>query len=300
MNNFHTPVLLKEVIEYLEVQLGKKYIDATMGGGGHGFEILKLGGKVLGIDCDQEAIDYVKEKLKDQSSKIKANKDLILVKGNFRDIDEIARLNGFEKVSGILFDLGVSSYQLETPGRGFSFQKEGPLDMRMDKDLGVRAADLINALSKKELYELFTKMGEERNAWAISSSIVRARRVKKIETTRELASIIEKIGGATSAFAKASADKRVFQALRIAVNDELSSLQEALLKTIDLLDKNGRIAVISFHSLEDRIVKDSFKKFQKQGLGTILTKKPIIAGNSEVQGNIRARSAKLRVFSARG
>ncbi|MDO8461152.1 MAG: 16S rRNA (cytosine(1402)-N(4))-methyltransferase RsmH [bacterium] len=300
MNNFHTPVLLKEVIEYLEVQRGKKYIDATMGGGGHAVEILERGGRVLGIDCDQEAIDYAGEKLKVKSSKLKVNKDLVLAKGNFRDIDKIARLNGFEKVSGILFDLGVSSYQLETSERGFSFQKEGPLDMRMDKDLGVRAADLINALSKKELYELFTKMGEERFARPISNNIIRARRVKKIETTRELASIIEKIGGATSAFAKASADKRVFQALRIAVNDELNNLQEALPKAINLLGDKGRIAVISFHSLEDRIVKDSFKRFQKQGKGTILTKKPVIAGNSEVQSNIRARSAKLRVFSARG
>jgi len=304
MNNFHTPVLLKEVIEYLEVLPGKKYIDATMGGGGHGFEILKLGGIVLGIDVDQEAISYIVRRWKVESRRWNINEDnLILVRGNFRDIDKIARLHDFGKVSGILFDLGVSSYQLETPWRGFSFQREGPLDMRMDPSASsgqATAADLINGLNKGELYELFTKLGEERFARPISNNIIRARRVKKIETTMDLSHIIQeacrKKGG------KINPATLVFQALRIAVNDELHNLQEALPKAMNLLEKSlpagrqGKIAVISFHSLEDRIVKDSFKEFQEQELGTILTKKPVIAGSSEVQSNIRARSAKLRVF----
>ena len=230
-----------------------------------------------------------------------------MVKGNFRDIDKIAYENGFDhvkrgygKISGIIFDLGVSGHQLESIDRGFSFQKEGPLDMRMDQDLGVSAADLIKILKKGELYELFTKLGEESRAREFSSSIVRARRIKPIETTRDLALVIERsLGmkhGATSAKASASADKRIFQALRIAVNDELNSLKEALPKAVDLLKRYGRLLVISFHSLEDRIVKNLFLEFESKGKGEILTKKPIMPGLLEIEKNWRARSAKLRVF----
>lgn len=303
MNNFHTPVLLKEVNEYLKVEKGKKYIDATIGGGGHASEIIKRGGIVLGIDCDQEAIDYIKSNF--QFSIF--NYQLKLVRGNFREIDRIARLNNFEKVAGILFDLGMSSHQVDEAVRGFSFQKEGPLDMRMDSsppDGGslqtVTARDLVNGLTKGELYELFTKLGEEGMAWSVSEHIVRTRRIKPIETTRELALIIESaVGmrkGAKSANARASADKKVFQALRIAVNDELSSLKEALSKGVKLLEKNGRLLVISFHSLEDRIVKQTFTKFGRNGLGKILTKKPITSSIEETNKNMRARSSKLRVF----
>ena len=295
MNNFHTPVLLKEVIGFLQVKKGKKYIDATLGGSGHTGEILSSGGRVLGIDVDQEALDYVKNT---QELWIK-NQELILAKGNFRNLDNIARLNKFDKVSGILFDFGVSSFQIESGKRGFSFSKGGPLDMRMDKDLSVTARDLINILPKGELYEIFTKLGEEHNARAISNSIVGARRINPIETTGDLSGIIQQaygIKGEVTDFTRAKLNKRVFQALRIAVNDELDSIKEALPKSLELLESGGRMAVISFHSLEDRIVKQSFAGFEKDDMGRIITKKPICPDLEEQNSNPRSRSAKLRVF----
>lgn len=290
MSNFHKSVLLKEVIEGLRVEKDKKYIDATLGGGGHTGEILRLGGEVLGIDADQEAIEYVEKKFKFQISNFK----LRLARENFRDIDKIARLNnlpagrqGFEKVAGIIFDLGVSSHQIDSPARGFSFQNEGPLDMRMDQELEVRALDLIKILTKGELYEIFTKFGEESRAWAISDAIVRARSIKPIETTRDLAKIV---------FTKARQSKKVFQALRIVVNDELNAIMEALPKALELLERNGRLCVIAFHSLEDRIVKRKFIEFEEKNMGRIITKKPIVPDAYELTRNKRARSAKLRIF----
>jgi 16S rRNA (cytosine1402-N4)-methyltransferase len=285
--DYHTSVLLHETIEWVNVQAGKLYIDATLGGGGHTAEILSLGGKVLGIDQDQEALDFVRKKFG-------TNEKLVLAKGNFKDIDSLARDNGFKSLSGIIFDLGVSSHQFDQAERGFSFQKEGPLDMRMDTDFKVKAADLIHILTKGELYELFTKLGEEWAARPIITSIIRARQVKKIETTTELAEIINKavpyrqkgINPAT----------RVFQALRIAVNDELNNLIEALPKARDVLENNGRVVVITFHSLEDRIVKHQFREWAEQGLGEVLTKKPVIPSDEEIENNKRSRSAKLRVF----
>ncbi|RJQ37950.1 16S rRNA (cytosine(1402)-N(4))-methyltransferase RsmH [Candidatus Microgenomates bacterium] len=294
MNNYHIPVLLKEVLDFLNIQDGQKYIDATLGGGGHSFEILKRGGRLLAIDVDQEAVDYVQENLKSQISNLKnIGKNLVLVRGNFKDIDKIAHLNGFDKVSGIVFDLGVSSHQLESKERGFSFLNDAPLDMRMDKDLGVRALDLINILTKGELYELFIKLGEEYNARAISDAILSARRIRPIETTGELAKIIASVSGK---FSKIHPATKVFQALRIAVNDELNSLREALPKALELLEKNGLLLIISFHSLEDRIVKNEFIKFEKEGFGEILTKKPIVPSLEEINRNRRSRSSKLRVI----
>ncbi|MEK7533701.1 MAG: 16S rRNA (cytosine(1402)-N(4))-methyltransferase RsmH [Patescibacteria group bacterium] len=308
MNSFHESVLLKEIIENLGVEEGKRYIDATLGGGGHAVEILKRGGVVLGIDCDREAIEHIKKILREKDIKILSEKkdkalnilvsqypNITLVKGNFRDIDKIAHSHGFEKVAGIIFDLGVSSYQLETAERGFSFQKEGPLDMRMDQDLGISAADLIKILTKGELYELFSKLGEESNARNVSEHIVRARRVKPIETTQELVEIIGEVKPPWR-FSSIHPATKIFQALRIAVNDELNALKEALPKGVKLLAQNGRLLVISFQSLEDRIVKQSFIKFSKNGLGKIITKKPIVPNAEEINKNIRARSAKLRVF----
>src|SRR3989338_69188 len=235
MNNFHVSVLLKEAIDYLNVEKNNKYIDATLGGSGHSFEILKHGGIVLGIDADSDAIKFVSRRWKIESRKWNIDEEnLKIVQGNFRDIDEIARLNNFENVDGIIFDLGVSSYQIDTKDRGFSFQKTGPLDMRMDKNLSVKAADLINILTKGELYELFTKLGEEHSALAISDNIVRARRVKPIKTTEDLVSVIaQALGfekGRISDKMKSKIASKVFQALRIAVNDELNSLREALPK----------------------------------------------------------------------
>ncbi|MCL5113679.1 MAG: 16S rRNA (cytosine(1402)-N(4))-methyltransferase RsmH [Patescibacteria group bacterium] len=299
MNNYHVPVLLREVIDFLQVKKGKKYIDATIGGGGHSLEILKRGGKVLGIDCDQEAIDYVNN----QRLKNKDWEELTLIFGNFKDIDKIALLKGFDKVTGIIFDLGVSSYQLEKAQRGFSFQKAGPLDMRMDASGAsgkVKAADLVNALTKGELYALFSKLGEERRASAISSAIVRARGIKPIESTRELAEVVQSAYGQkldqTSAFERQLINKRIFQALRIAVNDELNNLRQALPKAIDLLEKNGRLLVISFHSLEDKIVKQSFIEFDRLNKGKIITKKPIGPSKDEMKKNRKSKSSKLRVF----
>ena len=295
MNNFHTPVLLKEVIDLLQVKTGKRYIDATLGGGGHTKEILSRGGKVLGIDVDEEALEYVR---KNQQSRIK-NQELVLAKGNFRNIEEIARLNNFNKVSGIIFDLGVSSYQLENGKRGFSFLKGGPLDMRMDADLGVKASDLLNILSKGELYEIFIKLGEEHRARAISDGIIVARRVAPIQTTGDLSGVIQEalgIKGEITDFTRANISKRVFQALRIVVNDELENIRIGLPKTLDLLESGARVGVISFHSLEDRIVKQSFIDFEKRNMGKIITKKPIIAGKEEMKSNSKSRSAKLRFF----
>ena len=187
-------MLLKEIIENLRVEKGKKYIDATIGGAGHAVEILKSGGIVLGIDCDQEAIEYVRGTWKIENRRWKINEDnLSLVRGNFRDIDKIAYANGFDKVAGIVFDLGVSSHQLDEGERGFSFLREGPLDMRMDQDLSICAKDLINVLTKGELYELFSKLGEENNAREVSRHIISARRIKPIKTTQDLVKIIKEV-----------------------------------------------------------------------------------------------------------
>jgi len=295
MNDFHKPVLLQEVIDFLRVKRGSKYIDATLGGGGHSKKILEQGGIVLGIDQDEDAIQFVKKNFKFEILNFK----LVLVKGNFKNIDEIAHLKGFDKVSGILFDLGVSSFQLENPERGFSYQREGPLDMRMDKKLKVQAADLLNILTKGELDELFFKLGEENNARIISDGIVRARGIKPIRTTEDLVSVIqESLGkkGRTSAFDRSKVAKRIFQALRIAVNDELNNLKEALPGAYTLLDRRGRLVVISFHSLEDRIVKNTFKEFESKNMGKIITKKPIVPSFLEIEKNSRSKSAKLRAF----
>lgn len=294
MNTYHTSVLLNETIDLLNVEPGKRYIDGTLGGGGHTFEILDRGGIVLSLDFDNDALAYVSEKVKSQNSKVKIGENLFLARGNFKNIDKLAKENGIEAVDGVLFDLGVSSHHFDTPERGFSVQKEGPLDMRMDQDLGVKAADLLNILTKGELYELFTKFGEERFAYAISNSIVRSRQVKRIETTTDLVGIINRV--VPKGRENINPATRVFQALRIAVNDELNNLTEALPKALALLKSNGRVAVISFHSLEDRIVKNTFKEWEEKELGTIITKKPIVPTESEIQMNTRSRSSKLRVF----
>jgi 16S rRNA (cytosine1402-N4)-methyltransferase len=294
MSNYHTSVLLNETIKYLQVKPEGKYIDATLGGGGHTELILERGGRVLGLDVDQEALDYVEEKIKSQKSKVKNKEDLILTKGNFRNIDEIVRVNGFGPISGILFDLGVSGHQLETTERGFSFVHNAPLDMRMDRDLSVSAMDLLKVLTKGELYELFTKFGEERFAKRIASYIVESRRIKPVETTAELDVIVKKCVPYRDN--KTNPSTRIFQALRIAVNDELGSLSEALPKAVNLLEQNGRIVVITFHSLEDRIVKHMFVDWERQGCGIIITRKPVLPSEAEIISNPKSRSAKMRVF----
>jgi 16S rRNA (cytosine1402-N4)-methyltransferase len=292
MSDYHTSVLLQETIDQLQIKPGAKYIDGTLGGGGHTTEILKHGGKVLGMDVDEEALEFVKKELQIKNYELRDN--LQLVKGNFKDIETIARENGFDKVSGILLDLGISGHHVDTAQRGFSFQKDGPLDMRMDKTLQVSATDLVNGLTRQELIDLFTRYGEEPFAKSIANHIVEKRRAKRIETTTELSDIVRK----AVPFSKKGINPatRVFQALRIAVNDELNSLITVLPKAVTLLENRGRVAIITFHSLEDRIVKRTFIEFEEKGLGTIITKKPIVPTDAELGENSRSRSSKLRVF----
>lgn len=303
MFNFHTPVLLDEAIEYLNIKREKKYIDATIGGAGQAVEIVKRGGILLGIDCDPKAIAFAEKKLASIYDLRFTNYEL--VQGNFRDIDKIAHKHGFDKVSGILFDLGMSSWQIEESKKGFSFQKDELLDMRADPSLLVTAADLVNGLTTKELYELFQKFGEEKFSRRIADVIVRTRRIKRIETTKQLSELITRVY--SRSFAQNSRKfanrihpaTRVFQALRIAVNDELNNLRQALPKAVELLEPGGRLVVISFHSLEDRIVKRSMQMMANDGESNanrlqILTKKPVRPKIEEIEKNKRARSAKMR------
>lgn len=283
---FHKSVLLHKTLDFLNPKSGDLFIDATAGGGGHTFELLRRGARVLAIDRDQEAIEQIR-------SKREIDGHLTLVKGNFANIGQIARANGFEKVNGILFDLGVSSYQLDTPERGFSFQKEGPLDMRMDPDLNLRAGEIVNRFERRRLYEIFKTFGQEKFSRAISKAICSARQIKPIETTAELAQIIKYAvpRGVGKNKRKVHPATKAFQALRIVVNSELLNLEEALVQTQELLKIDGRLVIISFHSLEDEIVKRFFKQNKNFN---ILTKKPIGPEEIEINQNPRARSAKLR------
>ena len=294
MNQFHKSVLLKEVVEFLNIKPGCLYIDATAGGGGHTFEILRRGGKVLAIDRDPEAIEHINNRVKSLESKVKSQ-NLTLVNGNFAKIAEIAKDQQFEKVDGIIFDLGVSSHQLEKAERGFSFQIEGPLDMRMDPKITITASDIINNFEKRRLYEIFKTYGQEKLSWCIASAICSARQIKPVTTTGQLAQIIEKASGGVyrrRARKRISPATKAFQALRIVVNSELLNLEETLPQTVKILKRGGRLAIISFHSLEDQIVKRFFKNERRL---VVLTPKPIGPGREEIQKNPRARSARLRV-----
>jgi len=303
MEGYHRPVLLKEVLGALNIR-DAWYLDCTLGDGGHSIEIIRRGGKVVGIDVDPQALGRVRKRFEEEGidkSKFK------LIQGNFRDIKNLLQTDiPDQKFAGAIFDLGVSSLQLETPQRGFSFTRLGPLDMRMDPDLEVRALDLLNAGRRKELNELFYRLGEEKYSKRLADALVSAREVrgkgkgvreKRIESTRDLAELVENVYRRVGIRQwRIHPATRVFQALRIAVNDELNALQEGLNQVIDLIQKNGRIVVLNFHSLEDRIVKNTFREWQEQGLGSVLTDKPIIPSADEIKSNPRARSAKLRVF----
>ncbi len=286
METVHIPVLLKEVLEHLDIEEGRKYIDATLGGGGHTEAIAQKGGIVLAIDQDEKAVRAAEEKLK-------GNKHIVIRKGNFSDIKAIAAPD-FTAVNGILFDLGLSSDQLEQSGRGFSFLKDEALDMRMDTSQAVTAANIVNTWSEEELYELFTKVGEEEFSRPIIDVLVRSRKGKPLTSSKELAELIAGVKPRIKGIHPAT---KVFMALRIAVNDELGSLKKGLASAKDLLLPQGKIAVISFHSLEDRIVKNTFREWEETGLGKVETKKPIIGSEEEIKQNKRARSAKLRVFT---
>ena len=288
---YHTSALLQEVIEFLDPKPDKKFIDATIGGGGHTLEILKRGGKVLGIDRDPDAIEHVKKEVHSSQFTVHSSGDLVLVQENFNRIGQIAKEKGFEKVNGILFDLGVSSHQLEAAERGFSFEKNGPLDMRMDPNLTVRAFDLVNNFDQRRLNEIFKTYSQEKLSWSIAGAICSARQIKPIETTDELAEIIKEVYRRFRKKGRLHPATKTFQALRVVVNSELLNLKEALPQTLDLLITGGRLVVVSFHSLEDEIVKRFFKHESKL---KVLTPKPIGPKDLEIRANPRSRSAKLR------
>ena len=296
------PVLLSEVIENLRVLPGKKYIDVTLGGGGHSLGIIKRGGLVLGLDRDMDAIDYVRKYFLCIPN---IRNNLKLEQGNFNNLAKIAVKNGFGKVAGILFDLGLSTHQLIGSGRGFTYKNDEPLDMRMDIESKLNAFDILNTYSKEELYEIFIKFSEELNSRAIAGAIVRSRSLSQpIRTTADLIAIIEtqlrqsleteRIGVLKQERNKILA--RIFQALRIKVNNELDNLKSALPQAINLLIPEGRLAVISYHSLEDRIVKMIFQTAQKESSGKIITNKPILAERFEIDQNPKSNCAKLRVL----
>ncbi|MHB0913014.1 MAG: 16S rRNA (cytosine(1402)-N(4))-methyltransferase RsmH [Armatimonadota bacterium] len=301
MPDYHKPVMLAEVLEYLRPASGNTVIDCTVGGGGHSIEIVKriLPGKLIGIDRDDEALAAAADRLKDFKQHV------ILEKGNFGDLEAIARKHDIQAVDGVLFDLGVSSRQLEAAERGFSFRYDAPLDMRMDTSQRLTAEELVNTVSEKHLMEIIRDYGEERWAKRIARFIVERRPVR---TTGEL---VEAITAAVPAGARKGIHPatRTFQAIRIAVNRELESLQAGLDAAIGLLAEGGRVCILSYHSLEDRIVKDTFARFAGRctcppGLPVcacgaekelkILTKKPVTPTKEEIGDNPRARSAKLR------
>jgi len=264
----------------LQPHPGALYVDATVGGGGHAAEMLRASapdGRLIGLDWDEEALAASREKLSEWGARV------ALVRANFAELDEALMNEGVTMVDGVMFDLGVSSRQFDEPSRGFSFQAEGPLDMRMDRRAGKSAREVINTASERELADIFFRYGEERRSRSIAKRIVAAR---PIETTTQLANLTGPRRG------KIHPATRVFQALRIFVNDELENLKRGLVAGTRLLKSGGRMTVISFHSLEDRIVKHYFRETPEL---RVITRKPVTATEKEIEQNPRARSAKLRV-----
>lgn len=298
--------MLKETIALLEPAPGKVLIDATLGGGGHAAAILEKllpGGKLIGLDLDTEALEKAKKKLSPDKE------SFLPVKGNFRDLKGMMKLCGVETIDGILFDLGVSSHQLDSLQRGFAYRHDGPLDMRMDIQQEVTAENLLNSLEQEELAALFRRYGEEKWAKKIASLIVQYRRKQEIRHSGQLVELIRAAIPAAARRRGGHPAKRVFQALRIAVNDELENLKTGLQEGIEALKPGGRIVVIAYHSLEDRIVKETFRNYSKScacppGLPLcrcgvvkalkVLTKKPLFPDREEVETNVRASSARLR------
>jgi 16S rRNA (cytosine1402-N4)-methyltransferase len=286
----HIPVLLEETVNLLTSNGGKIYVDATIGLGGHSYEILKRNSNVylIGIDKDPNALEIAEERLKDFEGRF------ALYQADYKDIDEVLKAEGIDKVDGILMDLGVSMLQLKTPERGFSFNEDAPLDMRMNPEQKLTAYDVVNKYKEKDLARIIKEYGEERFAYRIAKAIAEYRRKKPIETTKELAEIVER-AVPKGFYKKIHPATKTFQAIRIEVNKELEHLKEALIKLPTLLNPGGRIAVISFHSLEDRIVKHTLRYFEKEGTLKVLTKKPITPSEEEIKRNPASRSAKLRV-----
>ena len=291
----HESVLLSEVLHWLNPKPGQVFLDCTVGYCGHTEKLLEAStpsGIVIGIDLDQRAIDAGKAKL----ARFGNRADLI--QGHFVELKRHLAARGIERVQGVLFDLGVSSPQLDEPARGFSFQSEGPLDMRMDQSTGQTAADIVNETKEPDLADMIFQFGEERYSRRIARAIVRARTDRPIMTTSRLASVIESAVPAQYRRGRLHCATRTFQALRIAVNQELERLQPALGDAAEVLAPGGRLCAISFHSLEDRIVKHTFRSLAAQSNGEleILTKRPQLPSQAEIDRNPRSRSAKLRVM----
>lgn len=285
---YHQPVMPAMVLKYLNVAADKVYIDCTLGEGGHSEFILKnCDIKLLvGIEQDSELIEIAKKRFKNY-------KNIIIIQGNFKDLDMLIEKTGIKTADGFLFDLGLSMYHFKKSNKGFSFQQEAPLDMRFSKE-DISAEVIVNQYPQKELVNILRNYGEERFAQRIASAIMRARQKTRIQTTTQLAQIIEKAVPRKYWQKRIHPATRTFQALRIAVNNELENLEMGLKKAIERLSPGGRVCVISYHSLEDRIVKNIFKSYEKQGLIKILTKKPITPSAEEINKNRSARSAKLR------
>lgn len=298
----HKSVLLNETIENLNIKEDGIYADLTLGKGGHSKEILKKlspKGLLIGLDQDKDAIKAARENLKDFSNVLYFNE-------NFENIENVLDEAGFNRIDGALMDIGVSSYQIDNGDRGFSYMKDGPLDMRMNEDDELTAKQIVNDYSLDELWEIFSKYGEERYSKTIAKAIVDYRKMHEINTTLQLRNIVMKSVNTN----EAHPEKRVFQALRIEVNRELEVLENTLEKIVDHLNKNGRLCVITFHSLEDRIVKNKFKEMSKKCICPpdfpvcvcnhekkvkIISKKPILPKKEELKVNSRSHSAKLRV-----
>jgi 16S rRNA (cytosine1402-N4)-methyltransferase len=298
---YHEPILLEEIMSYLQVAPGKRFLDVTLGGGGHSEGILSRGGQVIAMDQDPVAIAHATSRLRGFASQFCA------LRGNFRDFPEMLQEIGVEKFDGILGDLGISSKQLDDPAKGFSFMHDGPLDLRMNPDDPVSAADLVNTLSLEELVKILIEYGEEPQARRIARAIVERRAKKRIETTLELAEVISSV-----CYRKGHRHPATltFQALRIAVNDELGALVDLLEAAPRWLKPGGRLALLSFHSLEDRLIKRAFKKYSAREIDRpelpaplpnpdyclkLLTRKPVEPCEEEVKRNPRSRSARLRV-----
>lgn len=303
----HKPVLLHEVIEALNIRQDGIYVDGTLGGAGHACEVCRRlsGGRFVGIDRDADAIRAAAERLKEFPF-------ASVVQSNYSEMKEVLASLGIEKVSGILLDLGVSSYQLDTPERGFSYmEEEAPLDMRMDRRMELTARDIVNGYSEAELFRIIRDYGEDPFAKNIAKHIVRCREKKELVTCGDLNEAIRAAIPMKIQKTLGHPSKRTFQAVRIELNGELKALQETLDGLIDLLEENGRLCIITFHSLEDRIVKSGFKKREnpcecppgfpvcvcgRKSAGRVVTRKPVLPGEKECEENKRARSAKLRVF----
>ena len=306
MEYTHKPVLLNECLDALSVRPDGVYVDGTLGRAGHSREIAKrlTAGRLIAIDRDKAALDEAPHRLEGYMDRV------TLVRGNFGDLTEILAGLGVDGVDGMLFDLGVSSPQLDDGSRGFSYMADAPLDMRMDREEGVTAADVVNTWSQEELRRIIAQYGEERYASQIAGAIVRRRGDKPIATTLELVEIIKSAMPGKALREKQHPAKRTFQAIRIAVNDELASVERMLRRAVPRLNRGGRLAVITFHSLEDRIVKTGLAEFArgctcppdfpvcvcgKTPDIKLVNKKPILPTEQEIEENPRARSAKLRV-----